>query len=428
MNTNSKISIDLSPCNASPNTPMPQLKFVQGDCYTRRILISLLSDGVPWSPPEGTICGIRYSKPDGTHGSYDTLLNGSAAWELDGNTLSLTLAPQMLTTPGCVNAQAMLIYEDQILNSFTIQIIVVADPSHTSIHSENYFNWHHWISAQLSDALAAAIDSGEFIGKTPSLSIGTVTTLPTGSDATAYIHGSAEAPVLDLGIPRGADLAVDTSLTQSGKAADAKSVGDRLAEKADQIKLGTFLGNIDTVDNSDNIHLNSVVWVNPETVNNPYLNSWGYCVTTAAWEDAWMQTIYYIDQVVIRRMFFNGSWSGWLWVNPPMIAGVEYKTAERYCGLDVYTLLINCGSLTSGSTKTIEFSGLAGCKVLRYEGTAYNANGDRYAIPSIYGTLDDAYSVYATIHSANSAGWAKLWSGSALNGMTADLRIWYVKE
>jgi hypothetical protein len=42
-------------------------------------------------------------------------------------------------------------------------------------------------------------------GATPNLQIGTVTTLPAGSDATASMGGTAENPLLNLGIPKGAD-------------------------------------------------------------------------------------------------------------------------------------------------------------------------------------------------------------------------------
>ena len=42
-------------------------------------------------------------------------------------------------------------------------------------------------------------------GAVPSIQIGTVTTLPAGSDATATMGGTAENPLLDLGIPKGAD-------------------------------------------------------------------------------------------------------------------------------------------------------------------------------------------------------------------------------
>lgn len=41
-------------------------------------------------------------------------------------------------------------------------------------------------------------------GATPNLSIGTVTTLEAGQNATASITGTAESPILNLGIPKGA--------------------------------------------------------------------------------------------------------------------------------------------------------------------------------------------------------------------------------
>ena len=43
------------------------------------------------------------------------------------------------------------------------------------------------------------------VGSTPNLTIGTVETLPSGSDATATITGDKKNPVLNLGIPKGAD-------------------------------------------------------------------------------------------------------------------------------------------------------------------------------------------------------------------------------
>ena len=42
-------------------------------------------------------------------------------------------------------------------------------------------------------------------GAVPDIQIGTVTTLPAGNDATASMGGTAENPLLNLGIPRGAD-------------------------------------------------------------------------------------------------------------------------------------------------------------------------------------------------------------------------------
>lgn len=55
-----------------------------------------------------------------------------------------------------------------------------------------------WEYSDISSAV-----KGE-IGATPNLTIGTVTTLATGANATATITGTAENPKLNLGLPRGA--------------------------------------------------------------------------------------------------------------------------------------------------------------------------------------------------------------------------------
>lgn len=71
-------------------------------------------------------------------------------------------------------------------------------------------------------------------GATPNLQIGTVTTLPAGSDATASMGGTAENPLLNLGIPKGADgeaLPTTTSVTASSTDAQiptAKAVYDAI--------------------------------------------------------------------------------------------------------------------------------------------------------------------------------------------------------
>ena len=58
----------------------------------------------------------------------------------------------------------------------------------------------------VNTALAQAKESGEFDGQngaTPNIKIGTVETLPAGSPATASMGGTAENPILNLGIPQG---------------------------------------------------------------------------------------------------------------------------------------------------------------------------------------------------------------------------------
>lgn len=64
------------------------------------------------------------------------------------------------------------------------------------------------VAKTIEAGLQEAKESGMFDGKdgiTPAFTVGTVTTLSAGTNATAEITGTAAAPVLNLGIPRGAD-------------------------------------------------------------------------------------------------------------------------------------------------------------------------------------------------------------------------------
>ena len=73
-------------------------------------------------------------------------------------------------------------------------------------------------------------------GVTPNLTIGTVETLPSGNQATATITGDKENPVLNLGIPKGAD-------GQGGSGGSASAVdvleGKKIAFVGDSITYGT---------------------------------------------------------------------------------------------------------------------------------------------------------------------------------------------
>ena len=89
-------------------------------------------------------------------------------------------------------------------------------------------------------------------GATPVLTIGTVSS---GDKPSADITGTPENPVLNLRLqpgPQGPAVALDTTLTHEGEAADAKATGDAIsAVKARQnILVGTETGNPISVDDA----------------------------------------------------------------------------------------------------------------------------------------------------------------------------------
>ena len=76
------------------------MDMVEGDQYARQLELSLLCGGESWEIPEDVHATVRFRKPDGTGGEYDSLPDGSPAWSASGNVLTVELAPQVLSCPG----------------------------------------------------------------------------------------------------------------------------------------------------------------------------------------------------------------------------------------------------------------------------------------------------------------------------------------
>lgn len=79
-----------------------------------------------------------------------------------------------------------------------------------------------------------------------------------------------------------------------------------------------------------------------------YSNGATYCV-----QKAYPGTSYAFELVRYR---YNGTWGEWEYTNPPMAAGVEYRTTERYNGKAVYAKLVELGNLPNASTKDVQFT------------------------------------------------------------------------
>lgn len=139
---------------------------VQGD--TARVLeLSLYAGSEAWIIPEGATAQLRFRKPDGTGGAYDTLPDGTAAGTCRDNVVTMALAPQVLTASGTVEAQLLLCWDGEELASFTIAIHVQADPSRGTVKSEDYVNLSKWVTTQVRTYLDAEQESLREIFATP---------------------------------------------------------------------------------------------------------------------------------------------------------------------------------------------------------------------------------------------------------------------
>lgn len=132
MKINHSIQVDL----ANPGLP-PRLQATQDDSVSHVLALHLKESGKAWPIPADAAVLVQFRKSDRTGGVYDTLPDGSAAWQVRGNVLHITLAPQVLTAPGDTALAVTLIRGESRLTVARILLQVMPSPSFAGT-SESY--------------------------------------------------------------------------------------------------------------------------------------------------------------------------------------------------------------------------------------------------------------------------------------------------
>lgn len=154
MNINQSVALNLSAAE-----PVPRLSMVQGDSNTRTIKATLWDGSQPFSVPAGAACMVRYSKPDGTGGLYDSTEDGAAV-TASGSTVTAPVATQMLTAVGLVMAEIDIYGTGSGVSAerlATFRFLVEVTPSvypDAPIISSDYYN-------VLTSAIASAVSAAE---------------------------------------------------------------------------------------------------------------------------------------------------------------------------------------------------------------------------------------------------------------------------
>ena len=193
MNVTTEIKMDLVKRGI-----IPVIDAVQGDALTRQIRIVLYSGGTEWTVPEGVSAMARFVRPDGSGGLYDTLDDGTAAFSVSGNVMTVVLAPAVTAVSGSVFFAVTLVQGSAELSTFTMTIYVQKSPSATSSENGEYVQMNSF----LPNTIGAA--AGKYLCVKETDASGRVTVLET--------------------------VGTDTTLSESGKAADAKAVGDAIGD------------------------------------------------------------------------------------------------------------------------------------------------------------------------------------------------------
>lgn len=116
---------------------------VQGDTMSREIEAALFDGQTPFTPPAGALGTVRYYKPDGTSGFYDTLEDEeTVAVTWDDNVATIRLAEQTVTVPGEVLVQlSFYSAEAERLSAFTFRLFVEKNPySDQEFESTDYYS------------------------------------------------------------------------------------------------------------------------------------------------------------------------------------------------------------------------------------------------------------------------------------------------
>lgn len=98
---------------------------VAGDLYSRSLVFALTENKIPWIVPDGVRAALAFETPSGFRGEYDTMPDGSDAFEIDSNHVRVRLIDQVMAEPGAV--KVVLVLRDRgmgQLSTFPMRLFV----------------------------------------------------------------------------------------------------------------------------------------------------------------------------------------------------------------------------------------------------------------------------------------------------------------
>jgi hypothetical protein len=220
----------------------------------------------------------------------------------------------------------------------------------------------------------------------------------------------------------------DPTLSQSGKAADAKATGDALAQKAPAgYGLGVESKLLTSADDLNNIKANGWYrwYMDNAPANAPVEYAWREFQACRVWTlDGGVCLQEIVDMggnpavagVKIQRVMFGDIAHPWECENPPMFVGVEYRTTERYNGKSVWTVNANLGTCPVGETP-VETS-FSATGIVRWDFSEAIFESER----------NDKYIRTARANVANGKVRVTVIKGSMVGEGTEYCQVWYTKD
>lgn len=142
----------------------PTWACMQGDANSRAICYRLYADGSSYEIPSGVSLRIAYEKADKTSGVYSQLPDGSSAYEISGNTVTIRLIEDISAKSGMALVQPILYDSDEnTLGIWYTEIIVrrgvSKESSSTGVNYSSYENDIGTLQAKVK-RLESLVDGG----------------------------------------------------------------------------------------------------------------------------------------------------------------------------------------------------------------------------------------------------------------------------
>lgn len=209
-----------------------QIDVVQDDTYSRYVAITLYDNVAEWPVPDGVTIAVRFKKPDKTQGVYDTLPNGEVAYSVNGNVVTVGIAPQMLVAKGKVTASVVIYLGSVQLATFPFVLNVVENPAAGQSISNDYYYLQTWDDVNaaigaLNEAIGDISDLNTIAKKNLVEAINEINSLGGGTITDEQIKEAVNEYLEQNPIET---TPIDATLTQEGQAADAKATGDALSK------------------------------------------------------------------------------------------------------------------------------------------------------------------------------------------------------
>ena len=225
-----KITVDVLRPNYATQIYAKQL-----DQLSRVVELTMVEGSQPWTPPDNAAPVVRYYKPDGTAGFYDTLEDDESAVSVSGNVATLTLAAQATTVPGDVNMELDFYTADAVKIS-TFAWVLRVQPSavdDSQIKSSDYYNALTETVARILAALPNIENAKEYAAAaadSATAAAGSAATAGQKADAAADSATAAAGSAVTAG--QKADAAAGSATAAAGSAATAGQKADAAADSA----------------------------------------------------------------------------------------------------------------------------------------------------------------------------------------------------